>query len=65
MQDPVLAADGHSYERREIVRHFDLGKRTSPMTGAQLPHTHLTPNINLKKAIQNFLEEVRQFDCEL
>ena len=65
MIDPVMAADGHSYERREIQAWFARGKRTSPMTGAQLPHTHLTPNINLKKAIQNFLEEVRQFDCEL
>ena len=65
MEHPVIAADGHSYERREIEAWFNRGKRTSPMTGAQLPHTHLTPNINLKKAIQNFLEEVRQFDCEL
>ena len=65
MEDPVLAADGHSYERREIARHFDLGRRTSPMTGAPLPHTQLMPNHALKKAIQAFLEEVRQFDCEL
>ena len=65
MEDPCIAADGNSYERREIQAWFARGKRTSPMTGAQLPHTHLTPNINLKKAIQNFLEEVRQFDCEL
>ena len=63
MEDPVLAADGHSYERREIVRHFDLGRRTSPMTGAQLPHTHLMPNHALKSAIQDFLEEVRRFDA--
>jgi ankyrin repeat protein len=65
MEDPCIAADGNSYERREIQAWFARGKRTSPMTGAQLPHTHLTPNINLKKAIQAFLEEVRQFDCEL
>ena len=63
MEDPVLAADGHSFERREIVRHFDLGRRTSPMTGAQLPHTHLMPNHALKSAIQDFLEEVRRFDA--
>ena len=56
MEDPCIAADGNSYERREIESWFARGKRTSPMTGAQLPHTHLTPNINLRKAIQNFLE---------
>ena len=64
MEDPVLAADGHSYERREIVRHFDLGRRTSPLTGAELPHTHLMPNHALKSAIQDFLHEVRQFATE-
>ena len=61
MEDPVMAADGHSYERREIEAWLDRGKRMSPMTGAPLPHTHLMPNHALKKAIQDFLEEVRKF----
>ena len=63
MEDPVIAADGHSYERRDIAAWFARGKRTSPKTGARLPHTHLTPNHNLKSAIRDFLEEVRSFDA--
>ena len=58
-----MAADGFSYARREIATWFARGKRTSPKTGARLPHTHLTPNHNLKSAIRDFLEEVRSFDA--
>ena len=39
MEDPCIVADGRLYERREIVRHFDLGRRTSPMTGSPAPTT--------------------------
>ena len=34
MQDPVLAADGFSYERAAIEDWFAKGHRTSPKTGA-------------------------------
>lgn len=33
MQDPVLAADGFSYERAAIEDWFAKGHRTSPKTG--------------------------------
>ena len=49
--DPVVAADGHSYERSGIQRWFAEGKRSSPMTGLQLDHLFLTPNYNLKSQI--------------
>ena len=38
MQDPVLAADGFSYERAAIEDWFAKGHRTSPKTGLQLLH---------------------------
>ena len=62
MEDPCIAADGHSYERREIEAWLDRSKRISPMTGAPLPHTHLMPNHALRNAIQDFLAEVRKFE---
>jgi len=48
MQDPVVAADGYTYERRAIQRWFDemaaSGKPlASPMTGLPLPSTALYP----------------------
>jgi hypothetical protein len=51
MRDPVLAADGQTYERAEIEKWFANGNRMSPLTGAELPSTLLTPNIALRKAI--------------
>lgn len=53
MEDPVVTADGHSYERKAIQQWFQA-HNTGPMTGALLPHTSLIPNHNLRKAIENF-----------
>jgi hypothetical protein len=52
MRDPVMTADGQTYERTEIEKWFALGNRTSPLTGEELPSTNLLPNIALRKAIR-------------
>jgi len=52
MVDPVIAADGHSYERGNIAQWIARGNRTSPKTGAALSHVHLMPNHTLKQGIQ-------------
>jgi len=46
MQDPVVAADGHTYERYAIERWFETSNK-SPLTGAVLTHTNLVPNYML------------------
>jgi hypothetical protein len=53
MEDPVIAQDGHTYEKSAIKRWFDTGKRTSPKTGARLLSTELTPNYALRSLIQD------------
>jgi hypothetical protein len=50
MQDPVLADDGHTYERSEITRWLATS-RISPMTGVMF-EGRLTPNIALRSMIQ-------------
>ena len=57
-----MAADGFSYERREITTWFARGKRTSPKTNEELPNTFLAPNRDLKATCQEFLDEVRKFE---
>ena len=57
MRDPVVAADGHTYDRKEIEDWFKRGNRTSPTTGAALPHGHLTPNFHAKSQIAEFLSK--------
>lgn len=39
MRDPVLAADGQSYERGPIETWLAAGRDTSPVTGALLVHS--------------------------
>ncbi len=47
MADPVIASDGHSYERAAI-EHWFRTNRTSPMTGEVLASLTLIPNHALR-----------------
>ncbi|XP_026231804.1 WD repeat, SAM and U-box domain-containing protein 1-like [Anabas testudineus] len=51
MEDPVIAADGYSYERESIESWIRGKNKTSPMTNLPLQTTLLTPNRSLKMAI--------------
>jgi hypothetical protein len=55
MRDPVVLSDGHSYDIPNIVRWLATNF-TSPMTGRILVDRKLSPNINLQKAIREWLE---------
>ena len=59
MQDPVIAADGHTYERKAIRNFIASSNKAprSPMTNKALAHTHLTPNIAIRGQIKDYLEE--------
>lgn len=52
MVDPVVAADGHSYDRASIAEWFRRGKMTSPLTGKRLESTALIPNHRLRSVIE-------------
>lgn len=55
IEEPVMAADGHTYEKRHIEDW--LGRNLiSPKTGKELASTTLVPNWNLRKAISNWKE---------
>lgn len=62
MRDPVVAADGFSYERGAIERCLavaaeHLTPANSPKTGKPLPSTALVPNETLRQLIRGFDEE--------
>jgi serine/threonine protein kinase len=69
MTDPVICADGQTYERYAIEAWFARGRMTSPSTGAELPHTTLTQNIGLRNAIEQWQEShamhLRMGDIEM
>ena len=52
MRDPVVAGDGHTYERECITRIIEEGGK-SPLTGEPFAHKWLTVNHNLRKVMQD------------
>ena len=58
MIDPVLAADGQTYERR-ILEKWLQEHDTSPLTKAVLAHEILMPNQAVRALVQRFIEECR------
>mmetsp|Transcript_97235 Transcript_97235/g.243767 ORF Transcript_97235/g.243767 Transcript_97235/m.243767 type:complete len:486 (+) Transcript_97235:79-1536(+) len=57
MHDPVVLADGHTYERRYIERWLEHHS-TSPVSGLQLPQKDMFPNHALRNAIREYFDEV-------
>ncbi|OMP00407.1 hypothetical protein COLO4_12716 [Corchorus olitorius] len=57
MQDPHVAADGFTYEAEALRGWLDSGHDTSPMTNIKLSHCNLVPNLALRSAIQEWLQQ--------
>jgi hypothetical protein len=55
-QVPVIAADGHTYDRSAIERWL-LHHDNSPKTGERLEHRMLVPNHNLKRLVDDLVLE--------
>ena len=56
MEDPVVAADGHTYDREQIqiwLQQHDI----SPLTNEPLQHSLLIPNMDKRRQINTWLEE--------
>ncbi len=53
LTDPVVAADGYTYERSAIEEYFNSGKTVSPITGEEITDKTLIPNKTLKSLILN------------
>lgn len=50
MVEPVIAADGHTYEKAAIETWLQQ-HTISPVTGDVLAHTRIVPNVLIKSAI--------------
>ncbi|CAK0834031.1 unnamed protein product [Prorocentrum cordatum] len=57
MHDPVMLADGHTYERQHIERWLS-NAATSPVTGLELANIDMHPNHTLHSAIDEYFNEV-------
>lgn len=56
MIDPVIAGDGHSYERKAIKKWFKMSL-ISPKTGKVLSHPGVTRNYTLRAAILTYVNQ--------
>ncbi|GAQ78705.1 hypothetical protein KFL_000170510 [Klebsormidium nitens] len=55
MSEPVLLVEtGHTFEKSAIEQWFDRGNRTCPLTGVVLTSTQVSPNLTLRKLIQDW-----------
>ena len=55
MRDPVVCADGHSYERANI-EYWLMSHDTSPQTGSLLESKSVVPNHALRNSIEELIE---------
>jgi len=51
---PVVASDGHTYEKQALLNWFSSGSYTSPMTRVQLNPRALYPNRAMKALIDDY-----------
>lgn len=50
MRNPVIAADGHTYDKVAMEQWLQQHD-SSPVTGSMLRHTRLVPNVIIKNII--------------
>jgi len=71
MRDPVIALDGHSYEREAIEGWFSAslcqgsGHFRSPLTNESLAAHTVTPNHTLRKVIEHFISKNPELELDL
>lgn len=61
MHDPVIAADGITYEREEIEAWLSTSD-LSPCNGDALQNKELIPNVNLRTLIQDYQRSQREHE---
>lgn len=59
-QDPVIATDGHTYERKAIEQYWNTkGRPVSPKTNLQLKSRTLIPNLLVRSICSECIEETK------
>ena len=64
MKDPVLASDGHSYERKAIELWLSKND-SSPVTNLPLPNKGLVPNHALRAAIEEYVSKNKEVEVKV
>lgn len=62
--DPVVAADGHTYEKNAFLRWMEE-RQVSPLTNLPLKSSNFVPNTALKKLVEAYEPAIHAFAMEL
>lgn len=68
MRDPVVAADGWTYERIPLEKHFQRAGRampSSPVTGERLCTRHVVPNKVVQSLVRQHLPDLAPLETPL
>lgn len=57
MNDPVIIASGHTYDRSSIAQWINSGHHTCPKSGQRLIHMALIPNYALRSLIHQWCQD--------
>jgi len=57
---PVITSDGKTYDLESIMRWFQKGKITSPVTGEPLSSQLLTPNQSIAIQMNQIIDQITQ-----
>mmetsp|Transcript_45561 Transcript_45561/g.53348 ORF Transcript_45561/g.53348 Transcript_45561/m.53348 type:complete len:344 (-) Transcript_45561:300-1331(-) len=58
LRDPVVAEDGHTYERTSMLRWFSMGRSRSPVTNSLMEKKALFPNLACQTMAQAHREKL-------
>lgn len=64
MKDPVVAKDGHTYEK-EVIKEWIRKKSVSPFTKEILHIEELMPNLAIKEEVFDLSYQLRQLEGKL
>lgn len=53
--EPVMAEDGHTYEKKALQERFARGEMTSPVTKEEMTSGAMIPNKRLKTQIDAYI----------
>ncbi len=62
IKDPVMALDGHTYERLPITTWYERGNRRSPVTGQTIGATILLDNIFARRILDQAKKVAPELD---
>ena len=57
LNNPICNEYGHSYSKDDYLKYLKENQNKDPISKKEVKHNIMYPNINLKKAVEHYLEK--------